>query len=109
MLLAGWMGINSTLANFAWLANPLLLVTWILMHGKLTTFPMICSGVAAVLVLLPLFSPAFIMNEGGVKTVLHLTTGYWLWVGSSQANFIACVISLMNRSREEHVPSEPLF
>ena len=103
ILAFGWISPNS-LANVAWWANPVLFVSWALLFRR-SAASLFWGGFAAVLVLLPLFSPTVVMNEGGVATRLQgFQLGYWLWVGAAEVNLIACIVSRTASKREKHSP-----
>lgn len=82
-LLLGWVALLSGGAGIAWLANPLLIASWILLRKNLKAAMFI--SVAAVLFSLSfLLFDTVIANEAGHKqSIISYKPGFWLWLGSS--------------------------
>ncbi|MBS1743998.1 MAG: hypothetical protein JST81_13270, partial [Bacteroidetes bacterium] len=83
VVLLGWAGIFSGGAALSWLANPLLIMSWITQKKKLKV-SMFLSMLAF------LFTLSFLMfnevpdNEaGGKHPITHLKVGYWIWVSAA--------------------------
>tara|TARA_R110000822_G_scaffold210836_2_gene346502 strand:+ start:470 stop:910 length:441 start_codon:yes stop_codon:yes gene_type:complete len=83
-LIFGWFGVFMLyIPTFPWLANPLLLVSWILFRKK-PKASFILSIVAFILMLSFLLVDKIITNEAGTKSkVVSYELGYWLWLFSS--------------------------
>lgn len=96
-LFIGWLGVFMLhIPAFTWLANPLLLGSWILFSKKPRT-SFILSIMAFILMLSFLLVDEIISNEAGTKSkVVFYGLGYWLWVFSS---FIMVLGSLMLRNK----------
>lgn len=79
LLLMGWAGVPEGI--FAWLANPLLLLSWVLAYAgrpRPALISALCAILAAASFLLVRSVPT---NESG--TVVQVTgygLGYWLWL-----------------------------
>lgn len=97
MLLSSIFG--PSFGNFAGLANPLLLLSWILLLARKTRAALICSIAAALLTLqtFQLYSHPMMLDEGGVVqgTLIHPLAGYYFWIASI---LITCLASLYWRN-----------
>jgi len=82
-------------AGLVWLANPLLLISWI-QFNKNHKFSLITSFVAMIISLSFLFFSKIIDNEAGVySAILSYKLGYWLWLSSSLTMFIGNGIMML--------------
>ena len=81
VLLVGWMGIFYGV--FAWLANPLLLLSWILcLRGELRA-ALIISAAAVLFALSFLLHSTIVASEAPTyRAVTGYGVGYWLWLAS---------------------------
>ena len=81
LLLIGWMGVFYGV--FAWVANPLLLLSWFLcLRGELRA-AWIASTAAALLALSFLLHSTIVADEVPTyKAVTGYGAGYWLWLAS---------------------------
>jgi hypothetical protein len=87
--------------TFPWLANPLLLVSWIFFRKK-PKASFILSGIAFILMLSFLLVDEIITNEAGTKSkVVSYELGYWFWVFSS---FIMLIGNYINWKKNIHKP-----
>lgn len=96
-LIFGWVGVFMFhIPAFPWLANPILLASWVLFKKK-PKKSFILSIIAFVLMLSFLLVNEIIVNDGSTtsKVVFH-GLGYWLWVLSS---FIMLVGNLFFKKR----------
>lgn len=97
MLLSSIFG--PSFGNFAGLANPLLLLCWILLLARKARAALICSIAAALLTLqtFQLYSHPMMLDEGGVVqgTLIHPLAGYYFWIASI---LITCLASFYWRS-----------
>jgi Na+/proline symporter len=96
----GWLGLwginASNPVNAAWLANPLLFVSWILLFWKRATIiARIVSGAALLAGALLLFADTIgPFNEGsGGNHITGYPLGYWLWLTSMLCAFIAAILT----------------
>jgi hypothetical protein len=101
-LIFGWFGVFMLhIPTFPWLANPLLLVSWILFRKK-PKASFILSIVAFILMLSFLLVDEIITNEAGTKSkVVSYELGYWLWLLSS---FIMLIGNSINWKKNRHKP-----
>jgi len=101
-LIFGWLGVFILhIPTFPWLANPLLLVSWILFRKK-PKVSFILSIVAFILMLSFLLVDEIITNEAGTKSkVVSYELGYWLWLLSS---FIMLIGNSINWKKNRHKP-----
>lgn len=94
VLLMGWIGLSGSLANKAWLANPLLLLSWAIFYsGSKNKVPGIliagAAFLASVSLLLMRDSKFTYFSEGGSQMLSGFQAGYWLWVLSTIVTIIA--------------------
>ncbi len=81
-LLLGGLGMFTSAAAISWLANPLLLVAWII-SGKKQRTAMFFSMFAFLFALSFLLFDEVVVNEAGhSQTIIQYKAGYWLWVAS---------------------------
>lgn len=83
VLLLGWAGIfMGSMACLSWLANPLLIMSW-LTAKKNPRASLGYSSVAALLTLSFLLFDKIVDNEaGGFSKIISYKSGYWLWSAS---------------------------
>jgi hypothetical protein len=83
-LIFGWIGVFMLhIQAFPWLANPLILASWILFKKKPKT-ALILNCITFILMLSFLLVDEIIDNEGGSKAIIiSYNLGYWLWLLSS--------------------------
>ncbi len=81
-LLIGWgaMAVNC----YAWFANPLLLVAWVLRLTKWRLIAIVFAVLSLLLMLTFLRFDSMLINEaGGTERILRIGLGYWLWIASA--------------------------
>lgn len=89
VFLLGWSALISGGAGIAWLANPLLILAWIMLNKNLK-FAMVLSVFAMLLSLSFLLFDSIVDNEGGgAHQITSYKAGYWLWVASNITMLIA--------------------
>jgi hypothetical protein len=86
LLLLGWMGLMMGAPGIVWLANPLLLSSWIL--NKKKNRLAIIFGIIAICCALYFFSiKEMVVDEAGHKSkITNYYLGYWFWVTSMILN-----------------------
>ncbi len=101
ILFAGWIGVTMDLAAiiewffkyqiidfkfgacFTWIANPLLIISWITFYKK-PKISLLTSLFAALLSISFFFFKNILFdNEGNYRQIEHLFSGYYLWVCST--------------------------
>jgi hypothetical protein len=88
LLLEGWKGLAS--GYFEWLANPALLLCWILtLRGNRP--PAVASAVLALGLMLVFLCRQTLRLPGGQPgaTIVAYGAGYWLWLGSALLMVVA--------------------
>ena len=97
-LIFGWIGIFMLhIPAFPWLANPILLASWVLFKKKPKT-SLILNSIAFILMLSFLMVDKIADNEAVTTAkVVFYGLGYWLWVLSS---FIMLIGNLIFKKRE---------
>jgi hypothetical protein len=103
VFLLGWAGIAS--GGFAWLANPLLILSWFNLKKNLKTAMFL--SVAAFLVSFSFLLVSSISdNESGIQhQIVSYKPGYWLWLSSSTCMLIGS-FALMLRSNTRKLKSK---
>ena len=88
VFISGVLGFYLSWAGSTWLANPLLIVSWITINRK-PKLSWITSALAAILSLSFLLFNQIMDNEGGFYSqIMSYKLGYWLWVASSLSMLI---------------------
>lgn len=94
VFISGAFGVFFGGAALVWLANPLLILSWILALRK-PKWSLMFSVLALGIALLFLGFPSIIDNEGGHRNqIISYEPGYWLWVASMAAIVAVNVIRL---------------
>jgi len=85
----GWAALYIGGPILIWLANPILLMSWLTSKNSLYT-SLIFSFAASVIALAFLFIKAIYNHDdaGITTTITHYKPGYWLWVASCWSMFI---------------------
>lgn len=85
----GWAALYIGGPMLIWLANPILLVSWLASKNSLYT-SLIFSFAASVIAMAFLFIKAIYNHDdaGITTTITHYKPGYWLWVASCWSMFI---------------------
>ena len=98
-LIFGWFGVFMLhIPAFPWLANPILLASWITFKKK-QKLSFILSIIAFILMLSFLFVNEIIVNDGSTTSKVNFYgLGYWLWVLSS---FIMIVGNIIFKKRDK--------
>ena len=92
VFLVGWLGIPLGGASLAWLANPLLILSWY-MTKRNSRHSLTVSLLATLACFSFLLFDTVIVNEGGgSERVVSYKTGYWLWVSSAATMFVGNII-----------------
>jgi hypothetical protein len=99
-LIYGWKALPLHRTHLIWLANPILLVAWLLIATALrrettarTVAALLVSSLALLVAANFLPPVGIVDNEGGVAVgVTSRAAGYWLWLVSMVAAFAATVL-----------------
>ncbi len=95
LLLLGWMGLLDGIP--AWLANPVLVLAWIVALRRMHQLSSLLSLVALVLMLSFLaVSEVEVSASGRPSSVTGYGLGYWLWVASAFAQGIGASVLSKN-------------
>jgi hypothetical protein len=99
-LIFGWIGVLMLHGPaMTWLANPILLMSWLLFNKK-PKVSFILSSTAFVLMLSFLLFDEIIDNEGGTKgKIISYQFGYWLWILSSLIMILGSLLKRRNAFR----------
>ena len=85
----------------AWLANPLLIISWFFKLIKQIKISIVFSLMASCLTLIYLSADTIVLNEGGSRSpITSLGLGYYLWVASCFSMFIGTTILLINPQKQ---------
>jgi hypothetical protein len=83
VFLSGVLGFYLSWAGLAWLANPFLITSWIVIYRN-PKLSLRASILATIFALSFLFFKNVMDNEGGVPVpIVSYLLGYWLWLASS--------------------------
>ncbi len=94
LLMLGWIGIAS--GTFAWLANPALLLAWVLALKKKHSLALVATIAAFVLMVTFLLQDTVISSEAPTYSrITGYGMGFWLWVASAAVHAVGCVIAVM--------------
>lgn len=92
VLLIGWLGALTGGAALTWLANPFLIITWVLI-AKNKRYAWIFSLIAALISISFLKFDSVIKNEAGhYETITGTAIGYWLWFSSCFVTFTGSIL-----------------
>lgn len=94
-LLLGWFDLSETPA---WLANPVLLFTWIIMLFQFGRYVGLATGIAAMCLCLDFCrteSVTIFDSQDTHAIITGLGLGYWLWVASSASALAGCAICVL--------------
>jgi hypothetical protein len=107
LLLIGWLGV---FVGFpAWLANPALMLAWLLAFFRSArTAAFVCSLAAVVLALSFLLHKEILSDEAGNRSkITGYGAGYWLWVASTVLAAIGCALSAADASSQGKMSPGP--
>ena len=91
-LMMGIFGLASGLANLSWLANPILLASWMI-HPK-HAISMGIAALPAVLCLLPLVIGRVVVDDtSSPHPITHFHAGYGCWVLACWVNLASLLVS----------------
>jgi hypothetical protein len=88
VFLIGWLGMLTGGAAITWLANPILIISWILL-AKNKKAAWLFSLFASIISISFLKFKVVIENEAGHNNpIIKVGLGYWLWLSSCVTTFI---------------------
>jgi hypothetical protein len=101
-LLTGWL--NFMGPGISWFANPLLIVSWILLFNNKIKLSLISSFIAILFCLSFLLFDKITLDEAvNYGEILGYGNGYWLWLASC---FIVFIGSLLINHNEKSINSD---
>src|SRR5262249_32211982 len=104
LFLIGWLGVF--LGFIAWLANPLLLMGWILLAVRRRRSAAACAFAAAVCAGSFLFCKPIVSDDAGHRSrITGYGLGYWLWLASAAVLLAASLVDVIgpaNPSAAKH-------
>lgn len=105
ILLFGWLNITSSFSNIIWIANPLVICSWIAII-KLRKNISIALSLSAILIALSfLFFEQVSTNEGGVSSeITGIKIGYLLWLLSLFFSLLTSLTIKMAVDKEREEP-----
>ena len=90
-LLTGWL--NFMGPGISWFANPLLIVSWVLLLNNKINFSLISSFIAVLFCLSFLLFDKIALDEAvNYGEILGYGNGYWLWLASCFTVFIGSIL-----------------
>ena len=108
LLLSGWMGV--LIGYFEWIANPLILYSWISARRTRAGPALLAALLATAFILSFLFVKK--MNWPGMATdttpdVQGYAAGYWLWLASALVMVLASGVEFVLRIRKSKIAVLP--
>ncbi|MDQ1804899.1 hypothetical protein ACNFU2_16010 [Chryseobacterium sp. PTM-20240506] len=98
--LLGWLELEN---NIAWLANPLLFISWLALLLKQVKVSVISSLIAFCLSLFYFSSKTIIIDEAGNESaIISFGAGYYLWVTSCLCMVVGSSILLNSSNKGKH-------
>ena len=98
LLLIGWMGIFMGGAGLCWLANPLLIVSWLVYKNDKSS--VILSGIALFIAGSFMFFDEIIIDEAGhYGKINKYLLGYYLWLFSIFIYFTGSLFIYLHKKR----------
>lgn len=99
LLIFGWVGLFVGGAGICWIANPLLILSWILIRKKLIA-SIILSVISTAFTIAFLFFDKIMVDEAGnYGEITGYKLGFWLWMTSSLITFIGSIFVLLNTKK----------
>jgi uncharacterized membrane protein len=99
LLIFGWLGAFVGGAGVCWIANPLLILSWIFINKKIKT-SIILSGISTTFTIAFLFFNEIMIDEAGnYGEITGYKLGYWLWNSSALLTFIGSIMILLKHER----------
>ena len=98
-LLIGWLAMLTGGAAITWLANPFLIITWILLTKNKK--PAWLFGLTASIISISFLKfQVIIENEAGhYNSITKIGLGYWLWFSSCLATFIGSLTIRLSKHK----------
>jgi hypothetical protein len=103
VFLMGWLGLVSGGVGLVWLANPMLLTSWLLMY-KNSKYAVYVSFTTLLICLSFLFFDKGIEGYAEQRfyfRIIEYKAGYWLWTGSAFSLFAGSIIGRIAQSSED--------
>jgi hypothetical protein len=95
LLLIGWVGVFSQ--SPAWLANPALLVAWILLLKRQPAISLIAALMAIALAMTFLFQKTVVSSEAPTfSRITGYGVGYWLWLSSAAVQMLGSAVAVLS-------------
>lgn len=89
----GWLGVFTGGAGITWLANPLLVISWIFLERQKKA-AWLLALMAFIISSSFLTFPIIIEDEAGhFGNITKVSSGYWLWLASCCTTFLGCLIT----------------
>ena len=102
LLLFGWIGIGYGGGHLCWLANPLVLASWVFYFLRRRSVAITCSALALVFALIFLAADEIVRSEAPeYAAITSLEVGFWLWVSSM---ILAVLAALM--TKRQNAPAQ---
>ena len=99
-LALGWLGIGFGGAFISWLANPFLIISWIIPYKNQRLKIIFCS-ISTIFSLSFLFFEEVMKDEAGnYGKITGYELGYWLWTLSSLIFFLGNIYIYFERNKE---------
>jgi hypothetical protein len=101
LLLIGWMGLGKSLTSVGWLANPLLLLTNILLNQKSYGRAALCSAAAVALGFSVLLKRTAVRDGSGFEWIISgYGEGFFLWQTALGLMFVTAMTASILAKRK---------
>ena len=103
LLISGWLGLFAGASGLPWLANPLLMIAWLvyLIKQNVTSFLFSLSALSLMVSFLSV--KGILRDEAGhYSQITGYGLGYWFWISSAFAILIANVFELLSMRRQNN-------
>ena len=106
VVLIGWLGVLVGGAGLAWLANPFLILSWILFRVKKNWLALVSALIAVGFAASFWFQDEIMVNEAGhYKPITVYASGYWFWLSSCFAMVLGVLGSFFSKNSDPDTES----
>ncbi len=96
--LTGWMDLFG--AGISWLANPLVVLSWIFLLCRKSKFALLAAFFSVLFALSFLCFRKIMSDEGGnFSKIVTYNAGYWLWLSSCIVSFAGSLILFLKQQK----------
>ncbi|HNU32606.1 MAG TPA: hypothetical protein PKN75_03360 [Bacteroidia bacterium] len=100
VLLLGWFAVFSGGAGLVWLANPLLIASWLTFKTKLKWSMWFSVGATLISLWFLLFDSIHASETGQHQQIVSYKAGYWLWVLSNVTMLVGTFAGMLKENNK---------